>query len=696
MPSSHNLQCSLCFASFRRLEHLQRHLTSHTDGRPYSCIFCSKSFKRSDVLKRHWRTCRARIEGGRSIPQASSTVKRRRRQVCDNCARLKRACSLGSPCEACASRQQDCSYSEQISAEMPSTGVPGSDVQLDLTRNSTMAPRSIFDNPTVCLPQSFSEIAFDIPLELGINCGETALYDPSRVPEEASTTDDLRTFTSSGFVYHSMHRLPTAFGDTGGDWHHESNQSIQTMSESLPGMILGGFNSGLTSTDSPSALEFVVFPWANCILDPLTIITNEIVCRLKETISHRPKDSCITIEWSPVTEDLCTKFFSPLNIRKFIHLFWCLWYPNCPIIHKPTFCIQNTPLPLLITMLLIGACLSGDEVDTRHVHMWFDSVEELVFSEERLQEAVTGSSQRRNYSRYESLQALQAAYLVCIYQNWEGSDRSRQRIRRVRYSMVVAAARDLDLGSATHSKLDLTNFNWREFVRDEELIRTLLYVFLLDTAFAIFNNLPPRLAITELKMNMACPEPCFQAQSADECLLQLRMASTLSDVNSIGSAVETICEKEMSTESRRALSQIGTLNLFVIISALHVLIFHAKTSFTFKQSISPIKQGLRNWKRLWDEHQRSHAVTSMNAFSFPDMWKRDGFMKHAADYWALANLIIERTQSTHSSRPGIVNSDEGVSEKYDDTDIRQVTDLIKGFREMGLVGNSLNAALGVD
>lgn len=86
----------------------------------------------------------------------------------------------------------------------------------------------------------------------------------------------------------------------------------------------------------------------------------------------------------------------------------------------------------------------------------------------------------------------------------------------------------------------------------------------------------------------------------------------------------------------------------------------------------------------------------MNAFSFPDMWKRDGFMKHAADYWALANLIIERTRSTHSSRPGIVNSDEGVSEKYDDTDIRQVTDLIKGFREMGLVGNSLNAALGVD
>lgn len=478
-------------------------------------------------MKRHWRTCRARIEGGRSIPQASSTVKRRRRQVCDNCARLKRACSLGSPCEACASRQQDCSYSEvttseenaennqhanreQISAEMPSTGVPGSDVQLDLTRNSTMAPRSIFDNPTVCLPQSFSEIAFDIPLELGINCGESptsssdpstdnvqcdkmkypsermdylnrctalsrmrglancfecgspaqraevtraaALYDPSRVPEEASTTEDLRTFTSSGFVYHSMHRLPTAFGDTGGNWHHESNQSIQTMSESLPGMILGGFNSGLTSTDSPSALEFVVFPWANCILDPLTIITNEIVCRLKETISHRPKDSCITIEWSPVTEDLCTKFFSPLNIRKFIHLFWCLWYPNCPIIHKPTFCIQDTPLPLLITMLLIGACLSGDEVDTRHVHMWFDSAEELVFSEERLQEAVTGSSQRRNYSRYESLQALQAAYLVCIYQNWEGSDRSRQRIRRVRYSMVVAVCAE----SCSRYQLKLT------------------------------------------------------------------------------------------------------------------------------------------------------------------------------------------------------------------------------------------------
>jgi hypothetical protein len=36
------------------------------------------------------------------------------------------------------------------------------------------------------------------------------------------------------------------------------------------------------------------------------------------------------------------------------------------------------------------------------------------------------------------LQALQAAYLVCVYQNWEGTDAGKRRIRRHRFSTVVS------------------------------------------------------------------------------------------------------------------------------------------------------------------------------------------------------------------------------------------------------------------
>ena len=36
------------------------------------------------------------------------------------------------------------------------------------------------------------------------------------------------------------------------------------------------------------------------------------------------------------------------------------------------------------------------------------------------------------------IQALQAAYIVCLYQNWEGTDVSKRRVRRYRFGTVIA------------------------------------------------------------------------------------------------------------------------------------------------------------------------------------------------------------------------------------------------------------------
>ncbi|KAI5465673.1 STE like transcription factor-domain-containing protein [Mariannaea sp. PMI_226] len=55
---SHSCPIPTCGRLFKRLEHLKRHVRTHTQERPYICPHCSKAFSRSDNLAQHKRTHR--------------------------------------------------------------------------------------------------------------------------------------------------------------------------------------------------------------------------------------------------------------------------------------------------------------------------------------------------------------------------------------------------------------------------------------------------------------------------------------------------------------------------------------------------------------------------------------------------------------------------------------------------------------
>lgn len=60
---SHSCPIPMCGRLFKRLEHLKRHVRTHTQERPYICTLCNKKFSRSDNLAQHRRTHETSADG---------------------------------------------------------------------------------------------------------------------------------------------------------------------------------------------------------------------------------------------------------------------------------------------------------------------------------------------------------------------------------------------------------------------------------------------------------------------------------------------------------------------------------------------------------------------------------------------------------------------------------------------------------
>lgn len=259
--------------------------------------------------------------------------------------------------------------------------------------------------------------------------------------------DDLNT--SNDWAVNTLtESLPHVELDLNGMPNH--NSTIHAQREEVFGSSIPTAESSAESTENPLAqlsagklsLDKAMkrLAWTDWLGDSLAIKTRAIVDKLKDTAYRNSEKNSFALKWSPLMEGLCLRLFSPPNIRQFLTFFWSLWYPNSPIIHKPTFQAEQASTVLLATMVVIGACVSPYKSDNESVKLWFDRVEEMVFNDEWFQgKPILGLLHQPENSpaRCRRLESLQAAYFVCLFQNWEGSDEAKQRIRRYRHSSMA-------------------------------------------------------------------------------------------------------------------------------------------------------------------------------------------------------------------------------------------------------------------
>ena len=115
-----------------------------------------------------------------------------------------------------------------------------------------------------------------------------------------------------------------------------------------------------------------------------------------------------------------------------------------------------------------------------------------------------------------------------------------------------------------------------------------MWIFLIDTAFVIFNNLPYRVVIKELKMHMASPEVCFQAATAEQCIDEIHTwmpAGSPFCSLLLRDAIENLCIGIMPPGVQQRYSQLGPLNLFAMVSGKSIFL---RCSSLFFKLIRPL------------------------------------------------------------------------------------------------------------
>lgn len=163
------------------------------------------------------------------------------------------------------------------------------------------------------------------------------------------------------------------------------------------------------------------------------------------------------------------------NIEKFLWLYFHHWNRHSPVVHRRTFDVTDTSLPLVLVMTLTGALfsLSPDEVSAGQSML--DLAEEFAFRDADFERIASGIIPEGPDGRRRALQALQASFSAAQLQLRQGSTWKRHSVRSDRFNQIIYVSPDIQQGVL------ICSFNRRLFEQCHYIIRllTITIVFLI-------------------------------------------------------------------------------------------------------------------------------------------------------------------------------------------------------------------------
>jgi hypothetical protein len=119
----------------------------------------------------------------------------------------------------------------------------------------------------------------------------------------------------------------------------------------------------------------------------------------------------------------------------------------------------------------------------------------------------------------------------------------------------------------THQVRGVCLRQWSELTK----LRTFTYIFLVDSAFVIFNKSPPRMVIEEMAIDLPSSDTAFQALTSEACFAALNLSSQYSGASSkllLREAVQNLTQPTFTLDMTCLYANMNILSLFTILSGM--------------------------------------------------------------------------------------------------------------------------------
>jgi hypothetical protein len=215
-------QCRICKRSYERADHLNRHLKSHENARPFHCSRCPKRFNRADLLSRHLATHDRHSSRDHDRPLIKRTD--RAAAACLACAASKSKCEDQKPCRRCRTKNIPC--------ETSTSGLAGQTRAANRDKSTVINehhdPTSVQESHTNALGQ-LSNVYISSSIGLG---GSSGVHPTGGTPFSSSRQDFPQTMITGG---HEVHNSTIA--------NHEAPYTALYGTSSMDGMSFDDMNS---------------------------------------------------------------------------------------------------------------------------------------------------------------------------------------------------------------------------------------------------------------------------------------------------------------------------------------------------------------------------------------------------------------------------------------------------------------------